>query len=87
MSSYYGFVEAKLETRLKIKDFEYLYNVLEENYPFFEVNKRQYGIDWLGNKRKYKRLIRNTKTDAEFYEAMEKNIRGFTQWPCEYFKW
>ncbi len=34
-ASYYGFVEAKLETRLKIKDFEYLYNVLEENYPFF----------------------------------------------------
>ena len=71
-ASHYGIAEAKLETRIKLKDFEYLYNVLEENYPYFEVNKRQNGIDWLGNKRKYKRLIRNTKSDAEFYAAMEK---------------
>ena len=71
-ASYYGIVEAKLETRLKLKDFEYLYSVLEENYPFFEVNKRQNDVDWLENKRKYKRLIKNTKTDAEFYVAMER---------------
>ncbi|NMA85958.1 MAG: hypothetical protein GX968_01390 [Tissierellia bacterium] len=71
-ASHYGVVEAKLETRLKLKDFDYLYDVLEENYPFFEVNKRQNGVDWLENKRKYKRLIRNTKNDAEFYVAMEK---------------
>ncbi len=71
-ASYYGIVEAKLTTREKLKDFEYLYNVLEENYPFFEVNKRLHGIDWLENKGKYKRIIRNTKNDAEFLVAMER---------------
>lgn len=71
-ASYYGIVEAKLTTREKLQDFEYLYGVLEQNYPFFKVNERLYGIDWLGNKGKYKRLIRNTKNDAEFYVAMNR---------------
>ena len=71
-ASHYGIAEAKLTTREKLKDFEYLYDILEKNYPFFEVNKRQNGIDWLGNKRKYKRMIRNTKSDAEFYAAMNE---------------
>ena len=39
-ASYYGFIEANLTTREKLQDFEYLYDVLEQNYPFFEVNKR-----------------------------------------------
>lgn len=71
----YGIVEAMLTSREKLKDFDYLYMVLEENYPFFKVNERLHGIDWLGNKRKYRRLIRNTKSDAEFYIAM-KEILG-----------
>src|SRR5690554_1682467 len=37
----------------KIEDFEYLYNLFKENYPFFEVNKRLNGIDWLSNKEHY----------------------------------
>ena len=65
-ASDYGIIDAKLTTREKLEDFEYLCSVLEDNYPFFEVNKRLHNIDWLGNKRKYKRLIRNTKNDAEF---------------------
>lgn len=71
-ASYYDIVEAKVETKLKIQDFENLYTILEENYPFFKVNERVYGIDWLANKRKYKRLIRNTKNDAEFFLAMKR---------------
>lgn len=71
-ASYYDIVEAKIETKVKLEDFEYLYNVLEENYPFFKVNERLHEIDWLGNKRRYKRVIRNTKNDAEFFVAMDK---------------
>ncbi len=33
-----------------LEDFEYMYQVLEENYPFFDVNKRHTGIDWLVKK-------------------------------------
>ncbi len=74
-ASYYGFIEANLTTKEKLEDFEYLYGVLEQNYPFFKVNERLYGVDWLGNKRKYKRLIRNTKNDAEFYIAMDRILK------------
>ena len=63
-ASYYGIVEANLTTIEKLQDFEYLYDVLEKNYPFFKVNERLNGIDWLGNKRKYERMIKNTKNDA-----------------------
>lgn len=71
-ASYYGFIDARLTTDEKLYDFEYLCDVLEENYPFFKVNKRLNNVDWLANKNKYKRIIRNTKNDAEFYMAMDK---------------
>ena len=71
-ASNYGIVEAKITTKEKLKDFEYVYDTLEKHYPFFKVNERLNGVDWLGNKRKYKRMIRNTKNDAEFYLAMDK---------------
>ncbi len=71
-ASHYGIIEAKVETKLKIQDFDNLYDLLEENYPFFKVNKRLHGVDWLENKKQYKRLIRNTKNDAEFFVAMER---------------
>lgn len=71
-ASHYGVVEAMLTTREKLKDFDHLYRVLEENYPFFETNQEENKLDWFKNKRKYKRLIRNTKSDADFYLAMKR---------------
>lgn len=71
-ASYYGIVEANLTTREKLQDFDYLYDVLKRNYPFFKVNERLHGMDWLGNRRKYKRMIRNTKNDTEFFVAMDR---------------
>lgn len=69
---YYGTVNAGITKSEKLKDFDYLYKILEDNYPFFEVNKRLHGIDWLANKRQYKRLIRNTKSDQEYLVAMDR---------------
>lgn len=69
-AAHYGIFEAKLIEKEKLKDFEYLYESLEENYPFFEVNKRLDDIDWLGNKKKYRRIVKNTKSDAEFFAAI-----------------
>lgn len=74
-ASHYGIVEAKLTKREKLKDFKYLYDTLKENYPFFKVNERLHGIDWLGNKRKYKRMVKNTKNDAEFFVAIDTILR------------
>ncbi|NLY46092.1 MAG: S41 family peptidase [Tissierella sp.] len=74
-ASDYGITETHLPIWDKLYDFEYLYDVLEENYPFFKVNERLHNIDWLGNKRKYKRIIRNTKNDAEFLVAIDHILK------------
>lgn len=71
-ASYYDVIEVGMTTKEKLQDFEYMYDILKENYPFFEVNKRLHNVDWLGNKSKYKRLIKNTKTDTEYLVAMSK---------------
>lgn len=45
-ASEYGFIETNASTEEKLDDFEYLYGILEKNYPFFEVNKRLNDVDW-----------------------------------------
>ena len=71
-ASYYDFIDAKIATKYKLEDLDYLYEVLEMNYPFFKVNERLEGETWFNNKKAYKRLIKNTKNDAEFFVAMER---------------
>ena len=55
-----------------IEDFNFAYNTLEEHYPFFEVNKKLYGIDWLNNKEKYEAYIAESKNDADFFSRMNE---------------
>lgn len=62
--------DAPLTTEEKLEDFEYMYNLLKDNYPFFEVNKRVNGIDWLSNKDDYIERVKNTKTDDEFINEL-----------------
>lgn len=69
-TSYYGIIDAKFTYFEKKKDFDYICSVLEEYYPFFKVNERLNDVDWLKNKSKYKRIIRNTENDTEFIAAM-----------------
>lgn len=70
-ASYYGIVEAKITTKEKLKDLDHIYEVLEDNYPFFAANERKGATYFLKNRRKHRRLIKNTKTDAEFLVAIE----------------
>jgi len=74
-ASYYGIIDAKLTTKEKLKDFDYMYNLLKDNFPFFETNKKLHGIDWLANKNKYKRIIKNTKNDAEYFVALSNIVK------------
>ena len=53
-----------------IEDFNFAYNTLKEHYPFFEVNKKLYGIDWLSNKEKYEAYIAESKNDEDFFTRM-----------------
>ncbi|WP_202711199.1 S41 family peptidase [Sporosalibacterium faouarense] len=59
----------------KIEDFEFMYKIMEENYPFLKVNQRLYGIDWLANKEKYYEMIKDTQDDKEFYKALDSIIK------------
>lgn len=53
-----------------IEDFNFAYNTLKEHYPFFEANKKLYGVDWLANKEKYEEYIAESKNDADFFNRM-----------------
>ncbi|SCX82985.1 S41 family peptidase [Alkaliphilus peptidifermentans] len=71
-ADYYGIIETNLTTEEKLEDFEHMYSLLEDNYSFFQVNKRLNNVDWLGNKRNYTRKIKNTTNDAEFFVAIDE---------------
>ncbi len=72
---HYGILDAGFTNSEKLKEFNYLYDLLEEYYPFFNVNERENDIDWLKNKSRYRRILRNTDNDAEYLVAMN-NILG-----------
>lgn len=59
----------------KIQDFEYLYNVILENYPFLEVNKRINGIDWGEKKETYLQRITSSKDDDQFFRALDAILK------------
>jgi hypothetical protein len=64
----------QLTTQEKLEDFEAVYTILKENYPYFEVNKRLHGIDWLGNKEKYIEKVKETKDDEEFVNVLLESL-------------
>jgi Periplasmic protease len=62
----------QLTEKEKIDDFEYMYKTLKENYPFFEVNKRLNGIDWLSKKEEYINRIKGTYNDESFFFTLNQ---------------
>ncbi len=54
----------------KLEDFEYLYQTLKDNYPYFGVLEREYGFKWLDNKIDFENAVKKTKTDKEFIETI-----------------
>ena len=63
-----------------IEDFNFAYNTLKEHYPFFEVNKKLYGIDWLANKEKYEAYIAESKNYADFFSRMNYVLAELHNW-------
>lgn len=53
-----------------VEDFDYVFDELKENYPFFGVLKREYNIDFVGNYPRYLKRITECKTDQEFIDEM-----------------
>lgn len=64
-----------LTLKEKNEDFNYLFNFIEENYPYLEMNKRMTGIEWLSKKNEYMDKIKNTKNDVEFFNVLNDILR------------
>lgn len=62
----------KLTQEQMLEDFDYYFEQMKENYPFFGVLEREYGIDFLGSYDDYKKKIKACTTDKEFLEAMQE---------------
>lgn len=59
----------------KLEDFDYLYNTMKQNYPYFELRKRMIGYDWLAQKDEFKQWIRETKNDKEFGNTINRIVK------------
>jgi len=61
----------QLTTGQKEADFDYLYEILAGNYPYFGVCQRQTGTDWLSNKEQYTARLVKTPTDQAYLAELE----------------
>ncbi len=62
--------DVQLTEEEKLEDFQYMYTILKENYPYFEVNKRLNGIDWLSQKDEYIDRIKATTNDDTYFNEL-----------------
>jgi len=62
--------DVQLTEEEKLEDFEYMYTILKENYPYFEVNKRLNGIDWLSKKDEYIDRIKAAANDDTYFNEL-----------------
>ena len=60
----------ELTNKEMIDDFNYVFEELKENYPFFEVLKREQNVDFLANYDKYLKRVSEAKSDQEFIDVM-----------------
>lgn len=69
------FADRELTMKEKVEDFDYLYKTIKENYPFLEVNKRVYAVDWLAEYDEFLKKIKATQNDLEFFNALNDTLR------------
>ena len=63
-----------------VNDFEYLFRELKENYPFFEVLKRKYDIDFLKNHDIYLKKVRECESDEEFIQTLSEIMKDLNNY-------
>ncbi len=68
-----------LTSEQKLADFEYLWQVLHDEFPMFGVTERQYGVRWLENYDQYRQSVAESKHDLDFAEAMDRMLRDLHQ--------
>lgn len=58
-----------------VEDFEYYFKQIKENYPFFGVLKREYGIDFIKKHDQYLKKVKKSKNDEDFILTMKEITR------------
>lgn len=64
-----------MTTEERLEDFDYMYSILKENFPYFEVEKRKTGFDWLAGREDFRNRIKEVKNDSDFYEEIASILR------------
>ncbi|QCX33128.1 peptidase S41 [Caloramator sp. E03] len=64
----------ELTAEQKLEDFNYLYDIIKNNYPYIEVLKRKTGYDFLSKKEELKNMVISSKDNVEFYENIDKML-------------
>ena len=71
-----GFSNAQtLTEKQKMEDFEYLYKILQDNYPYFGVLEREHNYKWLDDKTDFEDAVRKTKDDKQFIKTIAAILR------------
>jgi len=59
----------------KLGDFDYLYKILKENYPYIHLVNRMCKVNLEQEYQKSRKIIEDVKSDSEFYAEIENFIR------------
>lgn len=65
-----------LTEKQKIEDFNYLYNTLKDNYPYFGVYERAKGVNWLNYHDKFLEYVKQSTTDSLFFITVHSLIKS-----------
>jgi len=61
---------AELTPEQRVEDFEYFWNSYKNAYVFFELKKKDHGVDWDAIKGDFMERMKNSETDLELYAAV-----------------
>lgn len=62
----------ELTVEEKLEDLNYMYDILKENYPYFDVVERKTGYNWFDYKGDFENWVRASNNNREFYSAVER---------------
>ena len=62
-------VRLLLTTEQALYDYDTMWQLLEENYPYFEAIKRELGIDWKEVKAEYRQILEGRASDGYIGQA------------------
>jgi hypothetical protein len=65
-----------MTTEQRLEDYEYLYAMVESNYPYLKLKERTHGTSWLDRKASAQQKIRDATTNREFLEIIIEEVNA-----------